>query len=162
LARGEPCHAEKQSALSCLGYWNELPGAGLSGACTSAAQELKPFGCAAPEIGGKLIMSDQRNPCAAIREVWEKQGKRLWDDRTHGQGLCLLIVDMLASISDKQRSLGRSFEFWRDQNKIRGRFIGDGAGAGFVVAKLNCDGIPTLEIRTAEIVKRHKVAPRPF
>ena len=107
-------------------------------------------------------MSDQRNACVAIREVWEKDGKRLWDDRTHGQGLCLLIVDMLASISDKQRSLSRSFEFWRDQNKIRGRFIGDGAGAGFVVAKLDGDGIPTLELRTAETAKCHKVAPRSF
>jgi hypothetical protein len=110
----------------------------------------------------RLIMSDQSNACVAIREVWEKEGKRLWDDRTHGQGLCLLIVDMLASISDKKRSLSRSFEFWRDQNKIRGRFIGDGAGAGFVVAKLNGDGIPTLEMRTAEIAGHHKVAPRSF
>jgi len=50
----------------------------------------------------------------AIREVWEKEGKRLWNDRTHGQCLCLLIVDMLASISEKKRSLSRSFEFWRD------------------------------------------------
>ena len=107
-------------------------------------------------------MSDQRNACVAIREVWETEGKRLWNDRTHGQGLCLLIVDMLASISDKKRSLSRSFEFWRDQNKIRGRFIGDGAGAGFVVAKLNGDGIPTLEMRTAEIAGHHKVAPRSF
>jgi hypothetical protein len=85
-------------------------------------------------------MSDQRNACVAIREVWDKEGKRLWDERTHGQGLCLLIVDILISIPAKHSSLGRSFEFWRDQNKIRGRFIGDGTGAGFVVARLNGDG----------------------
>ena len=85
-------------------------------------------------------MSDQRNACVAIREVWETEGKRLWNDRTHGQGLCLLIVDMLASISDKQRSLSRSFEFWRDQNKIRGRFIG--IGHVVVATRLNADGFP--------------------
>ena len=87
-------------------------------------------------------MSDQRNACVAIREVWEKEGKRLWDDRTHGRGLCLLIVDMLASIPGRQSSPSR-FEFWRDQNKIRGRFIG--VGNGVVVARLNEDGLPVTE-----------------
>jgi len=33
-----------------------------------------------------------------------------------------------------------TFEFWRDQNKIRGRFIG--VGNGVVVARLNVDGLP--------------------
>lgn len=85
-------------------------------------------------------MSGQRNASVAIREVWEKQAKRLWDDQTHGQGLCLLIVEMLTSLPGGPRSPSRSFEFWRDQNKIRGRFIGDATGAGFVVARLNSDG----------------------
>jgi hypothetical protein len=93
-------------------------------------------------MDGKLIMSDQTSACTAIREVWEKEAKRLWNDRTHGQGLCLLIVDILASIPGKQSLLGRSFEFWRDQNKIRGRFVGDAAGAGFVVARLDGGGLP--------------------
>jgi hypothetical protein len=33
-----------------------------------------------------------------------------------------------------------TFEFWRDQNKIRGRFMG--LGNSVVVAKLNGDGRP--------------------
>jgi hypothetical protein len=33
---------------------------------------------------------------AAIREAWEEEAKRRWDDRTHGRGLSLLIVKMLA------------------------------------------------------------------
>ena len=36
------------------------------------------------------------------------------------------------------QSPGRTFEFWRERNKIRGRFIG---GNGVVVAKLNGDGL---------------------
>jgi len=27
---------------------------------------------------------------AAIREVWEKEGRQRWDGRTHGRGLGLL------------------------------------------------------------------------
>jgi hypothetical protein len=38
-----------------------------------------------------------------------------------------------------------TFEFWRDQNKIRGRFIGDVVGNGIVVAKLNEEGLPVTE-----------------
>jgi hypothetical protein len=49
---------------------------------------------------------------------------------------------MLASPGSLVASSTRSptFEFWRDQNKIRGRFIG--VGNGVVVAKLNGDGLP--------------------
>lgn len=83
--------------------------------------------------------------CAAIREAWEKQARQLWDSRTHGRGLSLLIVKMLALppgglIPSTSRS--PAFEFWRDQNKIRGRFIGAAPGNGVVVARLNADGLP--------------------
>jgi len=79
---------------------------------------------------------------AAIREAWEKEAKQRWDDRTHGQGLSLLIVRMAALPSRLMSTSARSltFEFWRDQNKIRGRFVG--VGNGVVVAKLNGDGLP--------------------
>jgi hypothetical protein len=81
---------------------------------------------------------------AAIREAWEKVGKLRWDGRTHGRGLGLLIVDALAPqgalILGRLKSPAQSFEFWRDQNKIRGRFVG--VGKGVVVAKLNGDGLP--------------------
>ena len=79
----------------------------------------------------------------AIREVWEKEAKRRWDGRTHGRGLGLLIVDILTVqglMPGRPRSPNRTFEFWRDQNKIRGRFIG--VGNGVVVARLNVDGLP--------------------
>lgn len=80
----------------------------------------------------------------AIREAWEKVGKQRWDGRTHGRGLGLLIVDGLTArgtlILDGCQKPGCTFEFWRDQNKIRGRFIG--VGNGVVVAKLNADGFP--------------------
>ena len=81
---------------------------------------------------------------AAIREAWEKVGKLRWDGRTHGRGLGLLIVDALTPqgtlILGRLKSPAQSFEFWRDQNKIRGRFVG--VGNGVVVAKLNGDGLP--------------------
>jgi hypothetical protein len=99
----------------------------------------------APRQRSAVVMSGQRNACTAIREIWKKEAKRLWNDRTHGQGLCLLIVDILASIPGTRRSPSRSFEFWRDQNKIRGRFIGDAAAAGFVVARLDGNGLPKPE-----------------
>ena len=90
------------------------------------------------------MMSGPKFYSEAIREVWEKEGKLRWDGRTHGRGLGLLIVDALAAqgtlILGKLRTPSRIFEFWRDQNKIRGRFIG--LGNGVVVAKLNKDGLP--------------------
>jgi hypothetical protein len=80
--------------------------------------------------------------CAAIREAWEREAKQRWDSRTHGRGLALLIVNMLALPGSLMSSRSRSpmFEFWRDQNKIRGRYIG--VGNGVVVARLNVDGLP--------------------
>ena len=81
---------------------------------------------------------------AAIRDAWEKAGKQRWDGRTHGRGLGLLIVDAFTAqgmlIMGRLKARGQTFEFWRDQNKIRGRFIG--IGNGVVVAKLNGDGLP--------------------
>jgi hypothetical protein len=89
-------------------------------------------------------MSGSRYSPAEIREAWEKEGKQRWDGRTHGRGLGLLIVDVLTAqgslILGRLKSPGRTFEFWRDQNKIRGRFMG--LGNGVVVAKLNGDGRP--------------------
>jgi hypothetical protein len=80
--------------------------------------------------------------CAAIREAWEREAKQCWDSRTHGRGLSLLIVKVLAPPGGFMPSPLRSptFEFWRDQTKIRGRLIG--VGDGVVVAKLNGDGLP--------------------
>jgi hypothetical protein len=80
--------------------------------------------------------------CAAIREAWEREAKQRWDSRTHGRGLSLLIVRLLAPSGSLMASSTKSpmFEFWRDQNKIRGRFIG--VGNGVVVARLNGDGFP--------------------
>ena len=89
-------------------------------------------------------MSGPKHSSVAIREVWEKEGKQRWDGRTHGRGLGLLIVDVLVArgtlMLGRLRSPTRTFEFWRDQNKIRGRFIG--LGNGVVVARLNKDGLP--------------------
>jgi hypothetical protein len=89
-------------------------------------------------------MSGPKHSSVAIREVWEKEGKPRWDGRTHGRGLGLLIVDVLVArgtlMLGRLRSPTRTFEFWRDQNKIRGRFIG--LGNGVVVARLNKDGLP--------------------
>src|SRR6516225_2190251 len=67
----------------------------------------------------------------AIREAWKREAKQRWDGRTHGRGLSLLIVKMLALPGGLMPSSARSptFEFWRDQNKIRGRFIGVGHGS---------------------------------
>ena len=94
-------------------------------------------------------MSGPKSYCEAIREVWEKKAKQRWDARTHGRGLGLLIVDILAVqgmlIPTRPNSPSRTFEFWRDQNKIRGRFIGDVLGNGIVVARLNEDGLPVPE-----------------
>ena len=90
-------------------------------------------------------MSSPNYSSAAIREAWEKVGKQRWDGPTHGRGLSLLIVKMLALPGSLMPSSARSptFEFWRDQNKIRGRFIG--VGNGVVVARLNEDGLPVTE-----------------
>jgi hypothetical protein len=81
---------------------------------------------------------------AAIREAWERAGKQRWDAQTHGRGLGLLIVDAFTaqgtSILGRLKSPSRIFEFWRDQNKIRGRLVG--VGNGVVVARLNVDGLP--------------------
>ena len=85
-------------------------------------------------------MSGSKHSPAAIREVWQKEGKQRWNGRTHGRGHCLLIVDVLAS--GRLGPANPSFEFWRDQNKIRGRFIGDALANGIVVARLNEDGLP--------------------
>ena len=89
-------------------------------------------------------MSSPNYSSAAIREVWEKEAKERWDGRTHGRGLGLLIVEALAAqgtmILGGLRAPRRTFEFWRDQNKIRGRFIG--VGNSVVVAKLDGDGLP--------------------
>ena len=56
--------------------------------------------------------------------------------------LSLLIVKMLALPGRPMPNSARSltFEFWRDQNKIRGRFIG--IGHVVVAARLNADGFP--------------------
>jgi hypothetical protein len=81
---------------------------------------------------------------AAIREAWERAGKLRWDGQTHGRGRGLLIVDAITArgtlILSRLKSPSRTFEFWRDQNKIRGRLIG--VGNGVVVARLNVDGLP--------------------
>ena len=88
-------------------------------------------------------MSIPNHRSTAFRDAWEKVGKLRWDGRTHGQGLSLLIVKMLAlpgRLMMPSSARLPTFEFWRDQNKIRGRFIG--VGNGVVVAKLNTDGLP--------------------
>jgi len=81
---------------------------------------------------------------AAINEAWEKVGKQRWDGRTHGRGRGLLIVDALTTpgtlMLRRSKSPSPTFEFWRDQNKIRGRLVD--AGNGVVVARLNVDGLP--------------------
>lgn len=89
-------------------------------------------------------MSGSRYSPATIREVWQSEGRQRWDCQTHGRGVCLLIVDMLKGALKPGRpsSPSRSFEFWRDQNKIRGRFIGDIVGNGVVVGKLDNNGLP--------------------
>ena len=84
---------------------------------------------------GRSMTNGPKYSSAAIREAWEREAKQRWDSRTHGRGLSLLIVKMLATAP--------TFEFWRDQNKIRGRFIG--VGNGVVVARLNEDGLPVTE-----------------
>ena len=88
-------------------------------------------------------MSSPNYLSAAIHEAWEKVGKQSWDRQTHGRGLGLLIVDALTAqgtlILGRLKSPHPTFEFWRDQNKIRGRL---GAGNGVVVSRLNGDGLP--------------------
>jgi hypothetical protein len=89
------------------------------------------------------MMGGPKYSTAEIREVWEKEGKQRWDGRTHGRGLGLLIVNLVAEgtlMLGRLKSPSQTFEFWRDQNKIRGRFIG--LGNGVVVARLNKDGLP--------------------
>jgi|SRR5271165_4316979 len=92
----------------------------------------------------RSIMSGRNYPSGAIQEAWEKVGKQRWDGRTHGRGLGLLIVDAVTAqgtlILGRSKSPSQTFEFWRDQNKIRGRLIG--VGNGVVVARLNVDGLP--------------------
>jgi hypothetical protein len=89
-------------------------------------------------------MSSPNYSSTAVREAWEKVGKQCWDGLTHGRGLGLLIVHALTAqgtlILGRLKSPSRTFEFWRDQNKIRGRFMG--VGNGVVVARLNGDGLP--------------------
>jgi hypothetical protein len=89
-------------------------------------------------------MSSLNHSSTAIREAWEKVGKLRWDGRTHGRGLGLLIVEALAAQSTMilggLRAPRWTFEFWRDQNKVRGRFMG--LGNSVVVAKLSKDGLP--------------------
>jgi hypothetical protein len=80
-------------------------------------------------------MSRPKYSPAAIREIWQKEGKQRWDGQTHGRGHCLLIVDILALIPSRPGSPNPSFEFWR----------GDVAGNGIVVAKLNEEGLPVPE-----------------
>jgi hypothetical protein len=89
-------------------------------------------------------MSGSRYSPATIHEVWQKEGRQRWDGQTHGRGICLLIIDMLqgALIPGRPSPLNRSFEFWRDQNKIRGRLIGDIVCNGVVVGKLDKNGLP--------------------
>ncbi len=78
-----------------------------------------------------------KDSCAAIREAWEREAKQCWVSSTHGRGLSLLVVKMRALPNNPRAP---TFEFWRDQNRVRGRFIG--AGNGVVVAKLDEDGLP--------------------
>jgi hypothetical protein len=87
-------------------------------------------------------MSSPSYSSAAIREAWERAGKQRWDGQTHGRGRGLLIVDAITARGTLilGRLTSRTFEFWRDQNKIRGRLIG--VGNGVVVARLNVDGLP--------------------
>jgi hypothetical protein len=94
---------------------------------------------------GRSMRTAQNTSSEAIREAWNREAKQRWDGRTHGRGLSLLIVKMLALPGSLMPSSARSptFEFWRDQNKIRGRFIG--VGNGVVVARLNEDGLPVTE-----------------
>jgi hypothetical protein len=94
-------------------------------------------------------MSTARHASEAIREVWEKEAKQRWNSQTHGRGLGLLIVDVPAVQSAlmpiRANWPSGTFEFWRDQNKIRGRLIGDVLGNGIVVARLDENGLPIAE-----------------
>ena len=93
--------------------------------------------------GGTSMMNSPKYSTAEIRAVWEKEGKQRWDGQTHGRGLGLLMVHLVAQgtlMLGRLRQPSRTFEFWRDQNKIRGRLIG--LGNGVVVARLNKDGLP--------------------
>ena len=94
---------------------------------------------------GRSMTNSPKYSSEAIREAWKREAKQRWDGRTHGRGLSLLIVKMLALPGSLMPSSARSptFEFWRDQNKIRGRFIG--VGNGVVVGRLNEDGLPVTE-----------------
>ena len=88
-----------------------------------------------------------KDSCVAVREAWDKEAKQYWDGRTHGRGLSLLIVKttMLSESMTSTSTRPLTVEFWRDQKKIRGRFIGVDPGNGVVVAKLGEDGIPLSE-----------------
>jgi hypothetical protein len=90
-------------------------------------------------------MNGREDSSLAIREAWRIKGKQRWVGQTHGQGLCLLIIDVFSSMTDGLRIPGRTYEFWRDQNKVRGRFVGEVLGNGFVVARLDDDGLPVSE-----------------
>jgi hypothetical protein len=91
--------------------------------------------------GGGSMTNGPKYSCAAIREAWEREAKQRWKSQTHGRG-SLLIVRMLAPPDNLMTRGTRSptFEFWRDQKKVRGRLIG--VGNGVVVARLNVDGLP--------------------
>ena len=93
------------------------------------------------------MTNSPKDSCAAVREAWDKEAKQYWDGRTHGRGLSLLIVKtvMLSESLAPTSMRPLTFEFWRDQKKIRGRFIGADPGNGVVVAKLGEDGIPIPE-----------------
>jgi len=84
-------------------------------------------------------MNSPKYSPAEIRAVWEEEGKQRWDGQTHGRGLGLLMIDPVVMLG-RLRQPSRTFEFWRDQNKVRGRLIG--LGNGVVVARLNKDGLP--------------------
>jgi hypothetical protein len=150
LGRLERAHVSgrpRRSAADRL-YAVEVKGRGTE-AQRSAAKFLFRWGSLRSKLGsdsssGRSTMSGSRYSPGAIREVWQKEGKQRWDGQTHGRGLCLLIVEILqgALMPGRPRSSNRIFEFWRDQKKIRGRFIGDIVGGGVVVAKLDEDGLP--------------------
>src|SRR6516165_4265327 len=75
-----------------------------------------------------------RNPCGLGARRKTALG---WSNARPGLGL--LMIDPVAMLG-RLRQPSRTFEFWRDQNKVRGRLIG--LGNGVVVARLNKDGLP--------------------
>ena len=45
---------------------------------------------------GRSMTNSPKYSSEAIREAWKREAKQRWDGRTHGRGLSLLIVKMLA------------------------------------------------------------------